>query len=96
MATPKQINWIPNLAGKVHPELDHAIRYLFGAVHDLRDGKAGPAAQPTKPPAPMKVGGDIIGTADNALLVTKGPGAGTYTGISSITLDENGRVVKIN
>jgi len=86
-------DWIPNLAGRVDPQVEIAIRYLYQALYALRDGKAN--IETTKPTAP-KVGGDIIGTIDNALLIRKGPGAKTYTGFTSITLDENGRVTAIS
>jgi hypothetical protein len=86
--------FIPNLAGRVDTQVDQAIRYLYQAVYALVADKADHSGEKGVPST--KVGGDIIGTVDNALLIRKGPGAGTYTGFTKIALDENGRVVAIS
>lgn len=46
-STPTKSNkWIPNLSGRVDPQTDEAIRYLFQAVYSLRDGTGfGPDAK---------------------------------------------------
>ncbi len=87
-------DWIPNLSNKVDPQVDQAIRYLFQAVYALRDGKSDGGKGSTS--TPTKVGGDLIGTTDNALLIRKGPGPGKFTGFTTITIDENGRVIAIS
>lgn len=93
--------WIPNLSGKVDPQVEQFLRYIALGLYDLRDGKAGPAG--SNAPATKITGGDLVGSPP--LLITKGPGRGTYVvgakvspggSPGTITLDDNGRVVGIS
>ena len=57
MADLTKRKWIPNLTGRVDSIVEQAIRFLFEAVYDLRDGKAGPGSLPSSNEKSAKVVG---------------------------------------